>query len=227
MHRRLAPACSQVEHRLRHLGRRAQARHHLHQLHQRHRVEEVHAHEPLGPLHAARQGRDRDRRGIGRDDGLVGQQRLQLGEERALHVQVLDDGLDDEVGRLQRRHRLDARQRRSHGLGAELALGDQAVERGGQLGLGGLGRAVAGVEQRDLMAGLGGHLRNAGAHQAGADDEDVGGVEVHSEAFQFGLRLPRKAAKPSRASGVLRTRAMVSAVSSRTSAVTGPGASWA
>lgn len=35
-----------------------------------------------------------------------------------------------------------------------------------------LGGALAGVVQGDAMAGLGGHLSNAGTHGAGADDAD-------------------------------------------------------
>jgi hypothetical protein len=74
------------------------------------------------------------------------------------------------------------------------------------------------------VAGLRGHLRDAGAHDAGADHQQ-GGVrelETHVGSVQFGGRLARNAAKPSRASSVPRTRAMVCCRQFAHLGVTGP-----
>ncbi len=107
------------------------------------------------------------------------------------------------------------------------------------------------------MPGLRRNLSNASAHDTGADDKKCCVVQVNGHGirgvwfreiqawvdrggalddsalydaegtFHFGGRLFRKASKPSRASSVPRTRAIVWALSSRTSGVIGATASCA
>ena len=44
------------------------------------------------------QAGDRQRRGVGAQQGAVGEVRLDLGEDLRLDLRVLEDGLDHEVG---------------------------------------------------------------------------------------------------------------------------------
>ena len=72
----------------------------LEQLHVAHRVEEVHHQEAL--LAAPRERpsiimRDRQARGVRGDDGVLGEQRLELREERLLDLEIFLDDLDDQV----------------------------------------------------------------------------------------------------------------------------------
>jgi hypothetical protein len=62
------------------------------------RVEEVEADHALGPRQLARPCRHRQRRGVGREDALRPDDRLELGEHLLLDVELLEHGLDDEVG---------------------------------------------------------------------------------------------------------------------------------
>jgi hypothetical protein len=71
----------------------------LDDLHQRHGVEEVEAADALRPLAGGGDRRHRERRGIGGEDAVGGDDVLQLLEQRLLDVEVLDDGLDDDLGR--------------------------------------------------------------------------------------------------------------------------------
>ena len=71
----------------------------LEQLHVAHGVEEVRHQEALlhrrrAPFHHLR---DRQARGVRGDDGVLGEQRLEPGEERALDREILFDDLDDEI----------------------------------------------------------------------------------------------------------------------------------
>ena len=69
----------------------------LDERHQRRRVEEVHADDAL---RAGRRGRDlghRERRGVRREDRVGSADPVELGEERALRLELLDDRLDHEV----------------------------------------------------------------------------------------------------------------------------------
>jgi hypothetical protein len=156
---------------------------------------------------------------------------FELLEQAALEVQVLDDGLDHQA------HVAALSSADSGTMRASAALASSAAACPWPPGSrGALERALASAAApgrvsatAHRMAGLGGHLRDAGAHDAGADHQQRGAFEVdgHVSEFQGAGRLARKAAKPSRASCVPRTRAMVCAVSSRTAGVTGPTASCA
>ena len=78
--------------------RRRLAADHLDQRHQRHRVHEVHAEHLVGPPGRRAEQRDRDRRGVRREDHLGPGDRVEAREQRALGLGVLDDRLDDVVG---------------------------------------------------------------------------------------------------------------------------------
>src|SRR5690606_20538001 len=83
--------------------------------------------------------------------------------------------LDDHLGALQAEELglgAHARQRRG-GVGlAEPLAPHQALEAALHAGLGAAQRALARVEQRDVVARHGARLRDAGPHGAGADDRD-------------------------------------------------------
>ena len=130
----------------------------------------------------------------------------------------------------QRRDRLDARQRRIGRVGSELALGNQAVERGAEL--------VRWPVVRRRRAYRTACTRCPACAATCAMPTPMMPAPItrmsvlpRSMAVMAGIhgagRLARNAAKPSRASSLPRTRLMVCAVSSRTSGVIGPTSSWA
>ena len=83
----------------------------FHDFHHRHRVEEVVARDAAGALAYGSHGSDGERRGVAREDALVAHDRFQLGKERALGDEVLDDRFDHQVAgreRRQARHPFDA-----------------------------------------------------------------------------------------------------------------------
>ena len=93
----------------------------------------------------------------------------------SLRLGVLDDRLDHQAAAGGVVEPGTATMRAAIGLRlgrVELALRGEAVERRGELRDGGGGGAFARVEQLHGVAGLGRHLGDAGAHDAGADDED-------------------------------------------------------
>ena len=71
--------------------------HDLDQRHDRDRVEEVEADEALGVLQLRADLVDRQRRGVGREDRVVGDVLLDLGEDLLLDAELLEHGLDDPV----------------------------------------------------------------------------------------------------------------------------------
>ena len=204
VHRALAPAFSGGVDRVRDLAPGRQALDHFDQRHQRHRVKEMHADQAFRVRELRADRRHRDRRGIGGQDAALADDAFEFGEQGALGIQVLDDGLDHEDGAggfLQRPDRLEALARQVGFDRAHAALLDQ-------FGVGladavdGLGGGVrTGIEQQHLVAGGGRDLRDAGAHGAAADDGDRAaredGVHGHSP-LKCGVRLARKAATPSR-----------------------------
>ena len=129
------------------------------------------------------------------DDGL------EVAEQGALGVGVLDDRFDHQLGTrrvVELGHRGDAGGDPLRFFRIELALGRQAFERGRKPRTGRLGRAFAGVEDAHRVAGLRRHLGDAGAHDAGADDED-GGVwgEVEGHVGAEGEATARETVSPS------------------------------
>ncbi|MCY1429379.1 hypothetical protein D9M71_452950 [compost metagenome] len=147
------------------------------QRHDRRRVEEVQAGDTLGALEGGGQRGDRQRGGVAGEDAVVAADRFQLGEQAALDLEVLDDGLDHQGAALEVFQAGGRGQAGDHGVafgGVQLAGVDALAELLGDAGDGLGGGAFAGVEQGDRMAGLGSHLGDAGAHGAGADHRDGG-----------------------------------------------------
>ena len=148
----------------------------LDELHHRHRVHEVEAHEPLRPVGAGGEPRDRDRRGVGGQDGVGAEVRHQRLEDLVLQRLLLGRRLDDEVAPPERR---------------EVALEVDAAEGGVAVGLGdlaavnlavqvaaddpgrGVERLVGDVVQDHVEAGEREDVGDAVAHLSGADDADA------------------------------------------------------
>ena len=164
------------------------AGHQLEELHVARRVEEVGHQEVLAePLAAALEHLgDAQAAGVGRDDRLAAEQLVELGEQRALDVEPLDDRLDDQIAVGDLRE-----------IVVEVAGGDErgvahVAERGrlallqllegaggdgvlrrlrAALGVGELGRHDVEEEHRDPGVGeVGG---DAATHHAGAEDGDL------------------------------------------------------
>jgi hypothetical protein len=127
----------------------------------------------VGPLGDRRQRRDRDRRRVRGEDRVPGQDRARAAEEILLHGRVLDDSLDHQVGR----HELvDGRDPPSTSSGSAppfSASRSRLLAHRPQPTL----VAPGTRRERDATAGGGHDLRDAAAHLARADDEDV--LEVH------------------------------------------------
>ncbi len=170
-------------------GGAAQAVDHFDHLHHRHRVEAMEPGHAFGPPACRGNRRDRQRRGVGGEDRLRPHDGLELAEQVALGLQVLDDGLDDEVAVGQVGEGGGRHQMRDGGVGlvgGELALGHQPGKRIGQRGAGGLHGLRVGVEQLDAQAGLGRDLRNAAPHGAGTHDPDTVHAKFRREGCQSG-----------------------------------------
>src|SRR5262249_52670020 len=147
-------------------------------LHRRDRREEVHADRPVRAR--ARHLGDAQRRRVRGEDRARPDDGDELGEQRLLGGEVLDDALDDEIDAGERGPFARDHQAVEGGvarLGGELAPPDRPCP--------GLLDALARVEraarrglaQDDVEAGEGRHLRNPGAHEPGAHDAnrlDVG-----------------------------------------------------
>ncbi len=128
-----------------------------------------------------RQAGDGNGGGVGGEDGAGLQRRLGLLDRRRLDRGILEHRLDDQVAAFERRvvgRRRDQRQQLL--LVVRLRppllhlLGDQAF--GMRLAL--VGRRLVAVDQHDRDAGLGGHVGDAGAHEAGAQHADLGELGV-------------------------------------------------
>ena len=157
---------------------------HLDELQDGHRVEEVHADDLVGPGRDCGERRDRYRRGVGGEDRLSWEDGVSAPEDLRLHVGVLDDGLDQEIGGYEV---VDGDHAREHvvGIGAAL-LGElaQALPHRAERAI---DRARRLVVERDTSAGGRDHLGDAAAHLTRADDQDV--LEAHARSL--GLRLRR------------------------------------
>src|SRR5450830_259205 len=71
---------------------------HLHELHDGNRVEEVQPGKAIGPLRPGRYFRDRERRRVRAEDRLRPADPVERAIDLALRLEILDDGLDDEIG---------------------------------------------------------------------------------------------------------------------------------
>ena len=151
-------------------------RDHLDQLHHRRRVEEVHADHVGGPgrghgaLHHRQRGRGR------RQDRARLADLVERGEHRALDVQLLDDGLDDEVDVAEV---LQPRRAGDPGDGGvALVLGEPAahhalVQRLAQLGERRRHLRLAAPAHHHVQARFREHLDDARRHPTGADHADA------------------------------------------------------
>ena len=197
-HRLARHAAADRHHGVRHPRRGLEAGDDLDQPHQRHRIEEVHAADALGVLALRRDRGDRERGGVRRDDGLGPDQLVELGEQRLLGVEPLDDGLDDDVGLADvldvLRPRRCGRWRPSRPPAGTRPFSHQAVEHLGDVVLGGLRGARLLVVGDDAHAALGGDLHDAAAHGARADhaDRHIGCIGIEGHARLPGCRALRK-----------------------------------
>ena len=152
--------------------------HDLDEREHRHRVEEVHAEHAVGLRGVGGQLHDRHRRGVGGEEVGVGQDLVELEEQLALGLLVLDHGLDGGVGALEV---LDA-----GGVGEALAgggavvLGEPAGARGAverlvDLRARLLGAGVVDLDDGDVDARAGADLSDARAHEAATDNPDAHG----------------------------------------------------
>ena len=144
----------------------------LHQRHQRHRIEVVQAGELRRTLDVLAQFGQRNRRGVGGQQRIGLQARLDGLVEIALGLGVLDDRLDHQV-RL--RHAVAgqvALQARGHGGALALVLhllGEQFLRTRERA----IDEALLTVLQGDVEALVGGPRRDVATHHAGADDVHV------------------------------------------------------
>ena len=154
-----------------------------HDLEERHLVhgrEEVHPEHLLRPPAPVRDVADRDRRRVRREHALLAGRPLRLREDTALEVQVLEHRLDHEVGApeaavVERRRdpveallQVEARQAPSLEAllpGAARVLHPAAERLGGR------------VLEAHRHAGLGGRRGDAGAHEPGPEDAELGDVD--------------------------------------------------
>jgi len=151
------------------------------QLHHWHRVHEMKAHEFLGPVRAAGQTGDGNRRGVGGQDRIRFQMRNQVLKDRLFDGLAFGRGLDDQIALAQIGQRLGGRDpaERVDFLGrGDLFAGNLTVDvlfdlfqHAGQ----GLCRNV--VDQH-IISGQSHHMRNPAAHLACAHNTDC--LDVHS-----------------------------------------------
>jgi hypothetical protein len=201
---------AKATHMLEHARRRVLARHELQELHVPDGVEEVHDEEALleGVAAPLEHLGDAEPGGVRRDDRVRGHDALQLREQRALRLDLLDDGLDDEVDVLQaievvldvaRRDELRValvKERRRARLERLLEPSrGEAIARGAAalLGLGQVRRDD--VEQQHFDAGVREVGGDAAAHDACADDGCASDGLVHA-VFSSGWRAPSWARSP-------------------------------
>ena len=118
------------------------------------------ADDALGTLGVGRQFRDRDRRGVRREESRVGQQQIELLEDLALYARVLEDRLDDGVTAvqiLQRRRVTDPPRQRLGVISAQLLALHGATQR--------LCEATAGAIKRRLLRLVDDHLNARGSRR--------------------------------------------------------------
>ncbi len=149
---------------------------HLDQFHQRHRIHEMDADEALRPVGRGGQPGNRDRGGVGADDGGRLERRTQRGEDLALDVFLLGRRLDHQIAIAELVDRIggrDALDRRlaffvADALAADLAR--QIAIDGGNPRTDAVGDDVV---QQHVEAGQRADMGDAVAHLAGADHADL------------------------------------------------------
>ena len=131
----------------------------------------------LGMRHAGSQSRDGQRRSVASDHGLGAQVFTQLGKQCPLGISIFNNRFNHQITRrqvLQSVRRVKARQELRQLAGGDAVFGKHFLPLAfnGDLGL--LGTFKRSVKQHDLATRLGGQLRNALAHGAGAANTDSG-----------------------------------------------------
>ena len=133
---------------------------------------------------------------VGREDRVVGDDRVELGEDVLLEVEVLGHGLDDELALLEVGHvarELDAGVEGGLVLGTQLAAGDGAVGGVLQDALALLDRLVGDLDRDDVDAVACEDLDDAGTHGAESDDADLGELTSHGRKSRRGCAPPTPA----------------------------------
>ena len=148
---------------------RGQRTNDLDELHERHRAEEMEAAEPIGTPAGGRELRDAERRGVRQENGRLAHDLFERRVALALRVEVLDDGLDDEIARSQRleggRPR-EAAERLVAGFGGHLALGHAVVQKRPHSAEPLLEKALVDFSNNGPVAGRRRHLRDPRSHQS-------------------------------------------------------------
>ena len=172
LHHRLADPARKALDRRDRFGRGGQAANDLYQHHHRHGVEEMHADKAPRIRRGLRQAGDGNGRCVGRQDRVSGQQRPDIGEDRALDLLALGRRLDHQLSARQRRdlaYRGDPRDRLIRIALSYLALlhafGEQANDAVAAL----LRARQVDVRQDHLIPRLRRNLRDPRAHLPSAD----------------------------------------------------------
>ena len=163
------------------LLRGAQAVDDLHQAHNGHGGEEVQASHAIRTAGGSSQAGHGDRGGVGGKDGAAVADLIQLLENSLLSLQVLVDGLDDQIhigGHVNADGGGEAGQTGVLLLGCHFALLHQTLQALGDTGHSALQSGLALVIQDHFIAALNGGLGNTAAHQAGTDDENFADFHV-------------------------------------------------
>ena len=144
----------------------------LDELHDRCRIEEVHADDPLGVARGNGDLGDRQGGGVGREDGVLVDDLVELGEDVLLQVEVLRHRLDDELAVLEVvevRGELHARDEGRLVLLGELAAGDGTARGGVEVFPTARHRLVVDLDGDHLDAVASEDLDDAGTHGAESD----------------------------------------------------------
>ena len=133
---------------------------------------------------------DLELRGVGREQHVGGAPGVKIGEQALLGAELLDDRLDDEVGRLRARRDVrpghDQRARSRRLLSRQSRRPHETRQTVSDPPLGSLERGPIVVDQRDPVSGLGRHLRDTAAHQARAHHHHTGDL-AHSVRGPSGI----------------------------------------
>ena len=136
----------------------------------------MHADELVGALGGRGNGGDGDGRSVGGQDGLGLAQAVQLGKDVLLDLQVLDGGLNHQVG-VRSGGQIGGEAHVSQDVGllglVHLALGNQLLQPLVQAGLGSLDDGVVDVAHHHVIAAAGKHLGNVQTHGAAANDNNL------------------------------------------------------
>ncbi len=177
-----------------HLGVADDGADHLDQVHHRGRVEPVQPDHLRRPARRRRQVGHRQGGGVGGQHGVGRQQRVQLGEQRLLDLQLLRDRLHHQVAVGEGRQAAasgDPPQDRVRALLVELAPLHRAGQRAGQPGPAALDRRLVRLDADHVDARARQHLDDAGTHRAQADHPDPAELPCHHVPPRLGCEHRR------------------------------------